>query len=237
MFFGMIGTIFFLTLYLQDVPGYSPAQAGVRLLPLSGMILMFAPVAGKLSDRIGSRGFMTAGPALTAAGLSLLLHTGPTTPYATVLLPAFLAMGAGWAITLAPMSTAVMGSAGASQAGMASAVANTSREVGGVLGVAALGALTTSVFNSTLLARLTSAGIPAARAARILTQAAATAATGGGSTATDPVVTHAIQSSFIHAMHAGVIAAVIAMLGASLASFAFVRSHPTTRTGGGTDAS
>ena len=58
-----------------------------------------------------------------------------------MLLPSFLAMGAGWAITLAPMSTAVMGSAGASQAGVASAVANTSREVGGVLGVAALGAL------------------------------------------------------------------------------------------------
>jgi MFS transporter, DHA2 family, multidrug resistance protein len=200
------------------------------------MILVFAPVAGKLSDRVGSRGFMTAGPALTAAGLALLLHTGPTTPYATVLLPAFLAMGAGWAITLAPMSTAVMGSAGASQAGVASAVANTSREVGGVLGVAALGALTTSVFNSTLLARLTSAGIPAARAARILTRAAATAAA-GGSTATDPVVSHAIQSSFIHAMHAGVIAAVIAMLGASLASFAFVRSHRTNPIGGGTDAS
>jgi len=77
MFFGMIGTIFFLTLYLQDVLGYSPAQAGLRLLPLSGMILVFAPVAGKLSDRVGSRGFMTAGPALTAAGLGLLLLARP----------------------------------------------------------------------------------------------------------------------------------------------------------------
>jgi EmrB/QacA subfamily drug resistance transporter len=236
MFFGMIGTIFFLTLYLQDVRGYSPAQAGLRLLPLSGMILLFAPVAGKLSDRVGSRGFMTAGPALTAAGLALLLHTGPATAYATVLLPAFLAMGAGWAITLAPMSTAVMGSARASQAGVASAVANTSREVGGVLGVAALGALTTSVFNSTLLARLTAAGIPAAQAGRILTRVAATAAT-GGSAATGPVVSQAIQSSFVHAMHVGVVAAVIAMLAASAASFAFVRSHLTHPSGGGTDVS
>lgn len=232
MFFGMIGTIFFLTLYLQDVRGYSPAQAGVRLLPLSGMILVFAPVAGKLSDRIGSRGFMTAGPAVTAAGLALLLFTQPGTSYTTVLLPAFLAMGAGWAITLAPMSTAVMGSARAGQAGMASAVANTSREVGGVLGVAALGALTTWVFNSAFLARLTGAGIPAADAGRILSRVAATAAAGGSGVA-DPVVSQAIQSSFVHAMHVGIVVAVIAMLGASLASFVLVRSHVTHANGGG----
>jgi predicted MFS family arabinose efflux permease len=226
MFFGMIGTIFFLTLYLQDVLGYSPAQAGLRLLPLSGMILVFAPVAGKLSDRVGSRGFMTAGPALTAAGLGLLLLTRPGTPYTAVLLPAFLATGAGWAITLAPMSTAVMGAAEPGRAGLASAAANTSRELGGVLGVASLGALTTSVFNRALLAHLAGAGIPAGPAARIIARAGSSAAAGGTAGAS-PVVRDAIHQSFVHAMHAGIATAAAAMLCASVVSYLLVRSHVT----------
>jgi EmrB/QacA subfamily drug resistance transporter len=226
MFFGMIGTIFFLTLYLQDVLGYSPAQAGLRLLPLSGMILVFAPVAGKLSDRVGSRGFMTAGPALTAAGLGLLLLTRPGTSYTAVLLPAFLAMGAGWAITLAPMSTAVMGSVEPGRAGLASAATNTSRELGGVLGVASLGALTTAVFNRAFLAHLTGAGIPARAAARLIARAGSSAAT-GGSTDASRLVRDAIQQSFVHAMHAGIVAAAVAMLCASVVSFVLVRSHVT----------
>jgi len=226
MFFGMIGTIFFLTLYLQDVLGYSPAQAGLRLLPLSGMILVFAPVAGKLSDRVGSRGFMTAGPALTAAGLGLLLLARPGTPYTAVLLPAFLAMGAGWATTLAPMSTAVMGSAEPGRAGLASAAANTSRELGGVLGVASLGALTTAVFSRALLAHLAGAGIPAGPAARIIARAGSSAAAGGTAGASR-VVRDAIQQSFVHAMHAGIVAAAAAMLCASVVSFVLVRSHVT----------
>jgi predicted MFS family arabinose efflux permease len=226
MFFGMIGTIFFLTLYLQDVLGYSPAQAGLRLLPLSGMILVFAPVAGKLSDRVGSREFMTAGPALTAAGLGLLLLTRPGTPYTAVLLPAFLAMGAGWAITLAPMSTAVMGSVEPGRAGLASAAANTSRELGGVLGVASLGALTTAVFNRALLAHLAGAGIPAGPAARILARAGSSAAAGGTAGASR-VVLDATQQSFVHAMHAGIAVAAAAMLCASVVSYLLVRSHVT----------
>jgi len=226
MFFGMIGTIFFLTLYLQDVLGYSPAQAGLRLLPLSGMILIFAPVAGKLSDRVGSRGFMTAGPALTAAGLGLLLLTGPGTPYTAVLLPAFLAMGAGWAITLAPMSTAVMGSAAPGRAGLASAAANTSRELGGVLGVASLGALTTAVFTRAFLAHLANAGIPARAAARITARAGSSAAADGAAGA-GRVVRDAMQQSFVGAMHAGIVVAAAAMLCASVVSFLLVRSHVT----------
>jgi predicted MFS family arabinose efflux permease len=231
MFFGMIGTIFFLTLYLQDVLGYSPAQAGLRLLPLSGMILVFAPVAGKLSDRVGSRGFMTAGPAITAAGLGLLLLTEPGTPYTAALLPAFLAMGAGWAITLAPMSTAVMGSVEPGRAGLASAAANTSRELGGVLGVASLGALATAVFNRALLAHLAGAEIAAGRAAHIIARASSSAAAGGTAGA-GPVVRDAIQQSFVHALHAGIVVAAAAMLCASVVSYLLVRSH-VTRTAAG----
>ena len=160
---------------------------------------------------------MTVGPALTAAGLGLLLFTGPGTPYPAALLPAFLAMGAGWAITLAPMSTAVMGSAEPGRAGLASAAANTSRELGGVLGVASLGALTIAVFTRALLAHFTEAGIPAGPAARIIARAGSSAAA-GGTAGTSRVVRDAIQQSFVHAMHAGIVAAAAAMLCASMVS-------------------
>ena len=203
-----------------------PRAQRQRAWPLSGMILVFAPVAGKLSDRVGSRGFMTVAPALTAAGLGLLLFTGPGTPYPAALLPAFLAMGAGWAITLAPMSTAVMGSAEPGRAGLASAAANTSREVGGVLGVAPLGALTIAVFTWALPAHLTEAGIPAGPAARIIARAGSSAAA-GGTAGTSRVVRDAIQQSFVHAIHAGIVAAAAAMLCASMVSFLLVRSHVT----------
>jgi hypothetical protein len=135
-------------------------------------------------------------------------------------------MGAGWAITLAPMSTAVMGSVEPGRAGLASAAANTSRELGGVLGVASLGALTTAVFNRALPAHLAQAGMPAGPAARIIARAGSSAAA-GGSAGTGPLVRDAIQQSFAQAMHAGIAAAAIAMLCASVVSFVLVRSHVT----------
>lgn len=150
MYFAMIGSVFFLALYLQDVRGYSPAAAGIRLLPFSVTILLVAPIAGRISDRRGARGFLTAGPLVTAAGLSILLLADATSSYEAVLLPSFLVMGAGWAMTLAPMTSAVMASVEAERAGTASAVTNTSRELGGVLGVAALGALVTASFERSL---------------------------------------------------------------------------------------
>jgi hypothetical protein len=138
----------------------------------------------------------------------------------------FLAMGAGWAITLAPMSTAVMGSSRASQAGMASAAANTSREV------AEYSAWRPWAHSPRPCSTARSLPGRPARASPPLRR-------GGFSPgprrrqlpaapqAPTPVVSQAIQSSFVHAMHAGIVAAVIAMLGASLASFVFVRSHVT----------
>jgi hypothetical protein len=124
------------------------------------------------------------------------------------------------------MSTAVMGSVEPGRAGLASAAANTSRELGGVLGVASLGALTTAVFNRALLAHLAGAGIPAGPAARIIARAGSSPAA-GGSTGAGPLVRDAIQQSFVHAMHAGIMVAAAAMLCASVVSYLLVRSHVT----------
>ena len=145
---GMFATFFFLTLYMQNIKGYSPFQAGASFLPLTVMIIVTAPYAGSYASRHGSRAPMTYGLILAGGGLFLLgLLLTPTTPY-WVMFPIFLAMGHGMGATMAPMTAAVMNSVGRERAGLGSAMTNTSREVGGVLGIAVLGAILTTQLKS-----------------------------------------------------------------------------------------
>jgi len=236
IYFAMIGSVFFLALYLQNVQGYTPLEAGIRMLPFSAMILAVAPVAGRVAGRRGSRWPMTLGPLALAAGLGMLLGTQPGTDYAGGILPAFLVMGAGWALTLAPMTTAVMGSVSPDRAGVASAVANTSRELGGVLGVAALGAAVTAAFGPALQANLVSAGSTPSRAAALVARLGAGSVTGADPPADSSLLAHAIQQSFVEAMHLGLVMALIAAALAAAISLAFVRgpaAAPVAGTGQG----
>src|SRR5205823_9232452 len=104
-------------------------------------------------------------PLVAALGLALMLRTDVGSPYTTVLLPAFLVLAAGMASTMTPMTAAVMGSVPVRNAGVASAATNTSREIGGVFGIALLGAIVTSSFRSGWGTAMTAAGIPKAQAA------------------------------------------------------------------------
>ena len=141
MSFGMFGSIFLITLYVQDVQGFSPLQAGLRTLPWTGTIMLVAPFAGLLAGRIGSRPVVLLGMAAQAAALALIgLRATPTAPY-TDLLPAFLLGGFGMGLSFAPLSSAVMAAITDSRQGQASGVYNTLRELGGVFGVAILGAV------------------------------------------------------------------------------------------------
>ncbi|WP_406137265.1 MFS transporter [Streptomyces sp. NBC_01089] len=141
MFLGMFGSIFLLSQFFQGVLGYSPTQAGLRMLPWTGMPLIIAPFAGILSDRIGGRPVVAAGLALQAAGLALFaLLIGPDVSYPTML-PALVLGGAGMALYFAPASSVVMSSVRPSEQGIASGANNALREVGGALGIAVLGAV------------------------------------------------------------------------------------------------
>jgi EmrB/QacA subfamily drug resistance transporter len=138
MFFGAFGSIFLLAQFFQVAQGYSPLEAGLRTLPWTAMPIFVAPVAGILSDRIGSRPLMAAGLALQAAGLSwIAIVTEPTAAYA-LFVPGFVMTGSGMAMVFAPAANAVLGSVRPDQAGQASGATNTVREIGGVLGVAVL---------------------------------------------------------------------------------------------------
>jgi EmrB/QacA subfamily drug resistance transporter len=227
VFFALFGTVFFLTLYLQNIQGYSPVAAGLRLFPFTLMILLVAPVSGRLSDKYGSRWLMTVGTLLAATGITLLLRTQPGSSYATVILPAFIVLGGGMATTMAPMTAAVMASVEPQHAGVASAATNTSRELGGVFGIALLGAVVTASFERGFLARLLESGVPLSKAHQIVDQAGAAAAAGssGGRIPLGSELASAVQHSFVHAIHTGMMVAAAFMLLASVVSALFVRSH------------
>jgi EmrB/QacA subfamily drug resistance transporter len=138
MYFGMFGAIFLLAQFFQTAQGYSPLEAGLRTLPWTAMPIFVAPLAGLLSDRIGSRPLMFTGLALQATALGwLATELSPTLAYSHMIIP-FVLAGAGMALVFAPSANAVLGAVRPEQAGQASGATNAIREVGGVLGVAVL---------------------------------------------------------------------------------------------------
>jgi hypothetical protein len=119
-----------------------------------------------------------------------------------------------------------MGSVDTRHAGVASAATNTSRELGGVFGIALLGAIVTAAFNRGFLARLVETGIPKAQASGIVARAGASAAAGNtAADGTNSILGHAVQNAFVHAIHVGLLVAVAFLLLASVVSVVFVRSH------------
>jgi MFS family permease len=141
MFFGMFGSIFLLTQYLQNVQGNSPLEAGLRMLPWTGMPMIVAPIAGALTDRIGARPLLVTGLGLQATALAWLAAiTAPDVAYAA-LVPPFVIAGVGMALFFAPVATVVLGSVGPREAGKASGANNAIRELGGVFGVAVLASI------------------------------------------------------------------------------------------------
>jgi EmrB/QacA subfamily drug resistance transporter len=138
--FAMMGVFFFLALYMQNILGYSALEAGVRFLPTTLVIMVLAPLAGRLSDRIGPRWPIVAGMALIALSLYLFSRTEVGTTFAD-LMPSFILLGAGIGLTMSPMSTAAMNSVVTAKAGVASGILSMFRMIGGTFGVALLGAL------------------------------------------------------------------------------------------------
>ncbi|MGE6736537.1 MFS transporter, partial [Streptomyces sp. NPDC059900] len=141
MFVGLYGSLFLLTQLLQMVMGYSPLEAGLRTLPLSAMPIAVAPLAGALSDRIGSRPVVAIGMACQTTGLVWLAAAiGPDSGYGVLVTPLVL-IGVGMALFFSPVASLVMSRAAPAEEGIASGVNNALRQLGGVLGVALMGAV------------------------------------------------------------------------------------------------
>ena len=143
MTFGIFGSIFLLAQFFQTVQGYSPLEAGLRTLPWTGMPMLVAPVAGILSDRLGSRPLMATGLFLQAFAIMWIAAVSEPDVAYGALVPAFVMGGGGMALVFAPAANAVLGAVRPEEAGQASGANNAIRELGGVLGVAVLAAVFT----------------------------------------------------------------------------------------------
>ena len=136
----MFGVFFFMSLYMQGILGYSAVQAGAAFLPMTIIIIVAAPIAGRTADRIGSRALMTTGMVLIAAQLLYLSRLGADATFAD-LLPGFLVGGLGMALTMTPSAAAATRAVPVEKAGVGAAVLNAFRQVGGSLGIAVMGAI------------------------------------------------------------------------------------------------
>jgi EmrB/QacA subfamily drug resistance transporter len=136
----MFGVFFFLSLYMQNILGYSPVQAGATFLPMTGLIIVIAPLAGRLSDRLGSRWLLTGGMTLLAAQLLYFSRLGVHEGFWN-LAPGMLLGGLGMPAVMAPATAAALSGVPVDRAGVGSAVLNSSRQLGGSIGVALMGAI------------------------------------------------------------------------------------------------
>jgi MFS family permease len=217
--FAMLAMFFFIALYMQNSLGYSAVEAGVRFLPSTLMIVLIAPLAGRLADRIGPRPLMVTGLSLSAFALFLQTRIAVDTGYG-LLLPSFVLMGIGMALTMSPMSTAAMNSVAPEKAGAASGILSMSRMVGGTFGVATIGALFQHLASSRLDESL--AGLPVTAAQRDELVANLGSGSGGNLHGLDPAVAGQVKvaanDAFIHALSSGMwLSAGVAATGAVLA--------------------
>lgn len=162
-FFAMFGVLFFITLYLQRVHDYTPVQAGVRLLPLTAVFSLSAPLGGLLTQRFGPRPPLVGGLALLGAAMLGLRGLGLATPYSEIW-PWLLAAGVALGLVVVASTQAIVGSAPVALAGVAGGLQTTAMQVGGVLGTAVLGAVLVSRVGATFAGHLTDAGVPSAAA-------------------------------------------------------------------------
>ncbi len=215
--YGGLGiTFFLLVLFLQEVAGYRALTAGLALMPLTIVTFLLAKRMGRLADRYGPRLFMGLGPLIAAVGLALMLRVEAHVNYLTDLLPALLVFSLGLSCTVAPLTAAVLSDAEESNAGIASGVNNAVARIGGLVSIAAVGAIISASYSSGLNQRL--AGATLSRQS----QAALAQARGQTLARVQPAragvaVADAVQSASVHAFHVGMgISASLVALGGLL---------------------
>jgi predicted MFS family arabinose efflux permease len=147
---GLIGGLFFVGLYLQQVVGYSPLEAGLATTPISILMFFLSPRFGRMASGTGPRLPMTAGPIAGGIGLLLMMKIDPGASYLTDVLPGLLVFGVGLSATVAPLTATVLDSVDEHRVGIASGVNNGVSRVAGLLAIAVLGAVISASFGARL---------------------------------------------------------------------------------------
>ena len=193
--FAMFAMFFFIALYMQNILGYGPLEAGVRFLPTTLVLVVMGPVAGRLTDKVGPRWLMVAGLVLVAISLAWQSQLTIDTDF-SFLMPGFVLMGLGMGLVMSPMSAAAMNAVDRRKAGVASGTLSMSRMVGGTFGVAVLGALVTAVGRSRLEELLPA--VPENVRERLVEGLGSLAAAG-----TDPAIVAAAREAYVDAIGVG----------------------------------
>ena len=233
--FAFIGTVFFISQFLQSVQGYTALESGLRTLPTTVGIFVIAPLAGLLTARLGPRLPIVLGGLLAASGLFLLLRLAPDSSYASIWWN-FGLFGIGLGLMLSPLTTAVLSATPPQRAGLGSSVNNTSRQVGFSLGVAVLGTFVLQQFANNIPSQLTQVGVPARLSATIASKIAAAGAQASqvqlsGRLPLPPAVLHqAINQAFVDALHGSFLIAGIGLLVAALLVAFLFQRQPARRT-------
>jgi len=234
--FAIVGTLFFLVQFLQNVQGYTAFEAGLRTLPASVGTIAVAPFAGQLTARIGPRLPIVLGALLAATSLFLVTTTlQPDTSYATLWWQIAL-FGIGCGFVLTPLATAVLSATPPQRSGLGSSILNTCRTVGITLGVAVLGAFVLQQFPGNIASQLTQRGLSDSVSATIAEKIAAAGA--GASQAPQlghlplpPAVLHqAISQAFVDSIHGTFLISAIGLLVAALlVAFLFPSKQRATK--------
>jgi EmrB/QacA subfamily drug resistance transporter len=220
--FGFFGMVFFLGLYMQQVQGYTPTQAGVRQLAATLAVMVSAVGSGRIVARIGARLPITIGMGLVGAAILGFISVQADAHYSSYWWILTI-MGIGTGLVMSPMTTAVMSSVPQARAGMASATLNTTRQVGGVFGIAVLGSIVTSHFISNLRTGLDALHLPPAIVEKVIATASQGVGAGGGTASgqdpTSIAVRNVTRVAFTGGMHhalwyAGSVVLVGAVVGA-----------------------
>jgi EmrB/QacA subfamily drug resistance transporter len=226
---GLIGGLFFVGLFLQQVVGYTPLEAGLATTPISVLLFVLSPRFGRLASGTGPRLPMTAGPIVGGLGLLLMLRVGADADYLTDVLPAVLVFGLGLAATVAPLTATVLDSVPEHRVGIASGVNNGVSRVAGLLAIAVLGAVISAHFGTDLDANLGNEPVSAA-AAKTISDAKAqplgVPKTGKLDDAEATRVRSASVSASTSAFHLGVLIAALLMIAGGIASGLGIEDRP-----------
>jgi MFS family permease len=226
MYAGLAILFFFLTIFLQQIGGYSPLQSGLATLPVTVVMFFLSRRFGALADRYGPRFFMGGGPLVSAVGLVLMLRIGARVDYTADVLPGLLLFALGLTMTVAPLTAAVLAGS-ESDAGIASGVNNAVARVAGLLGTAAVGAAVSASFASRMHASL--AGTPLAPATRAAVRSAERLPLGSVDVSGLPfaqarALTQAAQAASLHSFHLGLAIAAALVAAGGVAGAVFIRN-------------
>ena len=212
--FTILGSVFLLSQYLQFVLGFSPLEAGIRLLPLASIVVA-APASARVVERVGTKRVVMTGMALIAVAMGWLAMATVDSGYGHVA-ASLLLLGAGLGVAGAPATESIMGSLPLAKSGVGSAMNDTTRQVGGALGVAVLGSVLASTYSSEMASTVGS--LPAEAAALASDSIGGALAVAGQAGAAAAPLVAAANQAFIDAMSAAVwVAAAVALVGAIVA--------------------